>query len=218
MRTVTVPDRRFNLLPFLLSMLLLLPSCSRHNEGEKGLSQDADDYRAMSQAPGIQYPSDQITFHQTNLHFRYELQSATTDAQRSAILDECDKARTKFFKERKKHIDNWIGRIAEVRNENKGAWTFLRIVSEAGMLLVSYQTHYQRWPTWKDNSVIDKGTKPYQQVAHLGVGQLVTFSGVFVESIYDKYSETKTLDLPSVNSPSVVIKFNSITPYSPAAK
>jgi hypothetical protein len=209
---------RYKHLLIFLCIVALFPSCSRHKEGDKALSRDADDERAMAQAPGIQYPSDQMTFHQTNLHFRYELHSATTDAQRSAILDECDKARAQFFKERKKRIDNWVGKIAEVRNENKGAWTFLRIVSEAGMLPVSYQTHYQRWPTWKENSVIDKGTKPYQQVAHLVPGQTVTFSGTFVESIYDKYTETKVLDLPSVNSPSVVIKFISIAPLSSTAK
>ena len=84
----------------------------------------------------------------------------------------------------KSRVNNWVGKIAEIRNENKGAWTFLRINSDAAGFAISYQTHYQRWPSWKENSIIEKGTKPFQQASKLSVGQIVIFSGTFVESVY----------------------------------
>ena len=132
----------------------------------------------------------------------------------SALANECDKARSKFFKEKKSRVNNWIGKIADIRNENKGAWAFLRIVSDAGGFPISYQTHYQRWPTWEENSILEKGTKTYQQVSRLSIGQVVSFSGTIIGSIYYSYREDKSIDIESVNSPKIILKFNNIVPFA----
>gem|GEM_PF-6984306 len=89
----------------------------------------------------------------------------------------------------------------------------MRIVSDAAGFTISYQTHFQRWPTWKNNSIIEKGSKTYQQASRLSAGQMVTFSGTFIESIYYKFSETKTLDLASISSPKIILRFDDLVPF-----
>ena len=202
-------------IPFLLcSTFILLPSCTNRKVDQKALSQRIEAAPITPPASVIQYPAEQFTFHETNLRFRNQLHSAKNDIQRSAVVNECDKARSKFFKEKKSHLNNWVGKIADIRNENKGAWAFLRIVSEAAGFPIFYQTHYQRWPTWKENSILEKGTKTYQQVSRLSIGQIVSFSGTIIGSLYYSYSEDKSIDLESVNSPKIILKFNNVIPFA----
>jgi len=134
------------------------------------------------------------------------------------VVAECDKSRSKFFKERKSRVSNWVGRIAEIRSENKGAWTFLRIVSDAAGFSISYQTHYQRWPAWKSNSILEKGSKPYQQASRLSAGQMVSFSGRFIENLYYKFNETKSVDLECVSAPKIIVRFSDLAPLAASHK
>ncbi len=206
---------RYNSIPCLLcSILILLPSCTNHKVDQKPPSQKIEAASITPPASVLHYPAEQISFHETNLRFRNQLSFAKNDIQRSALVNECDKERSKFFKEKKSRVNNWIGKIADIRNENKGAWAFLRIVSDAGGFPISYQTHYQRWPTWKENSILEKGTKTYQQVSRFSIGQIVSFSGTIIGSIYYSYSEDKSVDIESVNSPKIILKFNNIVPFA----
>jgi hypothetical protein len=202
-------------IPFLLcSIFILLPSCTNRKVDQKALSQRIEAAPITPPASVIQYPAEQFTFHETNLRFRNQLRSANNDIQRATVVNECDRARSKFFKEKKSRLNNWVGKIADIRNENKGAWAFLRIVSEAAGFPIFYQTHYQRWPTWKENSILEKGTKTYQQVSRLSIGQIVSFSGTIIGSLYYSYSEDKSIDLESVNSPKIILKFNNVIPFA----
>jgi hypothetical protein len=202
------------LLSFLLGLVfILLPSCNKGKVEQPKLSQKTEALPITKPAPVIQYPKEQISFHETNLRYRNQLIAAKNDIQRSALVDECDKARTKFFKKKKSRLDNWVGKVADIRSENKGDWAFVKIVSDAAGFPIFYQTHYQRWPMWKDNSILIEGTKTYQQVFRLYVGEIVTFSGTIIGSLYYKYSEDKHIDFESVNSPSIILKFNDIVPF-----
>lgn len=180
---MTKTNRKF-LIVLAGSIFILFPSCKTHKAGEGIAADDSGADRIPISAPSVQYPAEQMLFHQANLRYREQLTLAKNDAQRSEAVDGCDKSRSKFFKERKLRVSHWVGKIAEVRNENKGAWMFLRIVSDAAGFIISYQTHYQRWPTWKQNSIVEKGSKSYQQASKLSVGQMVSFSGTFIESLY----------------------------------
>lgn len=204
---------------FLLGLsFILLSSCNTRKADQKALSQERDEEPISLSVPLVQYPEEQIFFHATNLRFLSQLKLAKNDGQRVTVINECDNARSKFFKEKKMRLNNWVGKIADIRKENKGAWFFLRIVSEAAGFTISYQTHYQRWPAWKENSILEKGTKTYQQVSQLSIGQNVTFSGTIVGSLLYSYNEDKIVDLESVSSPKIILKFNDINPYTSGNK
>jgi len=208
------PMRDIFFLFLLCSILFLFFSCNNHKADQKPPSQKIEATSIPPPASVIHYPAEQISFHETNLRFRNQLSFAKNDIQRSTLVNECDKARSKFFKGKKPRVNNWVGKIVDIRNENKGAWAFLRIVSDAGGFPISYQTHYQRWPTWKENSILEKGTKTYQQVSRFSIGQIVSFSGTVIGSIYYSFSEDKSIDIESVNSPKIILKFNNIVPFA----
>ena len=108
-----------------------LPSCNHRKPDQPTALEETGPGPAAATPPSIQYPPDQLLFHQTNLRFQDQVRSAKNDSQRSAAVEECDKSRSKFFSMSKSRVNNWVGKIAEIRNENKGAWTFLRINSDA---------------------------------------------------------------------------------------
>jgi hypothetical protein len=202
------------LFPFLLSLIfVLLPSCNKGKVDQTKLPQ-ASNVQPITKSPSlIQYPKEQISFHEINLRFQNQLGSAKNDVQRIAVVDECDKVRTKYFKQKQSRLDNWVGKVVDIRSENKGDWAFVKIVSDAAGFPIFYQTHYQRWPMWKENSILNKGTKTYQQVLRLSVGDIVTFSGTIIGSLHYAFSENNSIDIESVQSPRIILKFNNITPF-----
>jgi hypothetical protein len=149
-----------------------------------------------------------------NQTFKEQLAAANNDLQRSRVVNECDKARTKFFKEKKSRLDNWIGKVMDISSESTGDWAFVKIVSDAAGFQISYQTHYQRWSRWGEKSVLNKGTKAYEQAAQLSVGETVTFSGKIIASLYYQYTEDNSIDVESVESPKIILKFDKITPIN----
>ena len=199
-------------IPFCLcAVFTFFPSCNSRKVDQKPLPQKIAAEPVSKPAAVAQYPEEQVSFHENNLRLRNLLISAKDDVQRSAVIVECDKARTKFFSGKRFRLKNWVGNIAEIRIENKGAWAFLRIVGNAADFPISYQTHYQPWPSWEENSILTKGTKTFQQVTRMSVGDMVTFSGRIIGSLY--YKEEKTIDLESVRSPKIILKFDTITPF-----
>ncbi len=204
------PTNRF-LFPLVIILLFIsISSCNKHKADKKITSETTEEEPIAQPVTVVQYPAEQILFHQINLHFRNQLIPAKNSIQQFAIANECDKVRTKFFKERKFQLNNWVGKVVDISSENKGAWAFVRIASDAGGFPIFYQTHYQRWPLWNENSILTKGTKVYQQVFHLHIGDMVTFSGTIVGSLYYKYSADKSIDIESVNSPKIILKFDNI--------
>ena len=154
------PGRLF-LTPILV-LFLVLHSCNTGKDEPR-----TEVPSVVTAVPSIPYATDQTSFHEANLRFRDQLNLAKNDIQRSQLVNECDKARTKFFKDKASRIDNWIGKIEDIKSENNGEWAFVKIASDAAGFPISYQTHFERWSEWGDKSLLKKGTRSFQQVAQL---------------------------------------------------
>ena len=61
---------------------------------------------------------------------------------------------------------------------------------------------------------LEKGTKTYEQVTRLSIGETVSFSGTIVECLYYKYDNYIGIDVESVHSPKIIVKFNDIAPFT----
>src|SRR5208282_5026488 len=112
------PMRDIFFLFLLCSILFLFFSCNNHKADQKPPSQKIEATSIPPPASVIHYPAEQISFHETNLRVRNQLSFAKNDIQRSTLVNECDKARSKFFKGKKPRVNNWVGKIVDIRNEN----------------------------------------------------------------------------------------------------
>jgi hypothetical protein len=65
-----------------------------------------------------------------------------------------------------------------------------------------------------NENILKKGTKTYEQVTRLSIGEMVSFSGTTVGSSYYKYDNYISIDVESVYSPKIIVKFNEIAPFA----
>jgi hypothetical protein len=195
-----------------ISLLISLSSCS-----ERKVNQDVPTPKPVEHStsiPTITYPNEQVIFHSINRGFRDRLDSAKNDLQRSAVVNDCNKARNLYFKDRKSRLHNWAGKVADISTGNNGDWAFIKIIGDVDGFPISYQTHFQRWSVWGEQSILVKGTKVYNQAAQLSIGENVIFSGKIIGSLFYAISEDNAIDVESVMAPTIVLKFESVVPAS----
>jgi len=160
------------------------------------------------------YPSDQIAFHSLNRPYPARYRSGSNEIQKSAIFNECNKARKDFLKNSKFRVIDWIGKITSIGTDQGGDVAHVQIESNAAGFTISYKTWNNRLSDLFTESMLKKGSKVYNQVGQLSEGSLVKFSARFIDSQEKGIEEASMTEQGTVDAPEFIVKFDGILPYS----
>jgi predicted RNA-binding Zn-ribbon protein involved in translation (DUF1610 family) len=154
--------------------------------------------------------SAQLAFHQLNKSFALKYGSGKNEIQQSATFNECNQARRSFLRRGNLAFTDWEGKIQNIQTNQGGDRAELTIVSNLASFKITYQT--ESLYSIFESTLLTKGSKVYNQIASLRVGQSVKFSGKFLTDDARGIKEQSLTERGSVESPEFIIVFYDVTP------
>lgn len=152
--------------------------------------------------------SAQLEFHSMQANFPRQYDAAKNEIQKSAVFNACNLARRDFLRKGGYVVIGWSGTIAEIRTDQGGDVAHVEIKSN----LRGFQVMYMNEPILSifPSTLLKKGTRVYNQVAELTVGQKVRFSGRFLPHPERGVWELSLTEKGCVDAPEFILAFDDI--------
>jgi len=145
-------------------------------------------------------------FQKKRWEFREKRLHAPNDIKKSQAFEEATNW-TKAFGERCNwEIKDWIGKLTSMRVQETGDTVYISIESVGARWHIEYQSP----GTFSEQTMIEKDSDVYNQVAELQVGDLVYFSGNWVKDANRGFKEKSLTDWGSLNRPEFVVLFSEV--------
>lgn len=163
--------------------------------------------QSASRAP-VLVPSDQQRFVQIIQKYINAFPDAKNELQQAVMRQHRKNDIAEAFDSR--YVSAWIGTINRLETTADGrAILAINITPE-----IAVKTWNNTFSDFNTNTLISKESSLYQQLINLTHGQLVEFSGYFINSQQDYIRELSMTNKGAIMAPGFLFKFQSVNPIN----
>jgi hypothetical protein len=164
-------------------------------------------------------PTEETLFISTVSSYRRRYGEALNEFQKSAVRKERATALARVLPGRS--AEDWIGEISSMTTTSDGDGS-LSVRLPGSNPPITVKTWNNGLSDIGSGTLIPSGSPLYEQVAHLAIGNKVTFGGAFSSGNLDYMREASLTEAGSMNEPEFIFTFTSVrletaTPTQPSS-
>jgi hypothetical protein len=155
------------------------------------------------------YPDDQSQFITIIEDTKNEYESAENELKKSVIRTKRKKLLKQHFSNGK-NVSNWLGNLSDMQTNSDGD-AYISIKITIGSTDMYLQTWNNSFSDIFDNTLIKQNSELFNKISNLQEGELVRFSGRFLNGDADYINEQSLTENGSMTQPEFTFRFKSVT-------